>query len=582
MASYSNNIIAQAAKVVPDENRFMINRIGGINYSNSILDNTNNESNKDSEIDNDQHYVKDQKLLIEQSNDTLYKKDQHNLTFDLPKQGYDYISNITPLGMSMLSNHADRGYDYRDFPNELTKDKEGYDPYLGYLHEYGLIGKNKSRYNVDYINIDSANRTKYTTATTKCTIKLDRDPFLFIGSSLRIYLPDNDCNCINLHDKITINGVSEKEITMRSIVTNDFGTNVNYFEMEDGKQYMTITADNNIQVDTGLTTDIRDIYTDMIVDFKGFIGDKKIEWYFDTKMFVWDISPTHKNDIHKNDMFKNDICNNDTWHVRIMEDVLASIAPQHKCDCKCQCKCDYKYECKCQYKCQCKCDYNYDNNSKLTKEQQMKSYMMIADFIIDSYGTVIKINIDDNYLPYRSNIVWTDPLKQCNDCDNIYGNIYGNIPDKYYTDSLAALTLYDLHLAPSVPTTFYKTMDYFDKVQNIIRPIFLRTMKNVPNFISQYESKQISYPTLIRLVVPEAVKVLQTNMIGNIPVNMLNSRHRMYLTSAEIEKEANDNNNISINTTLTDIPLPDKFYIKLNNTYKKDVLIFVIRWKQVH
>lgn len=542
MASNSSHIISHAASVSPDESRYIINRIGGINYSNSVLANTTTDSNKDAEIDNDQQYVKDQKYLIEQSNDTLYKRDQHNLACDLPKEGYDHISKITPLGMSMLSNHADRGYDYRDFPSELAKDKAGYDPYLGYLHEYGLIGKNKSRYNVDYINIDSANRTKYTTATTKYTVKLDRDPLLFTGTTLRLYVPDvSVAKHISLHDKITINGVAEKEITIRSIVTNDFGTDIHYFLMENKKQYMTVTADNNVHIDTGLITDIRDIYTDMMVDFRGFVGDKKIEWYFDTRMFVWDIRPLSKND---------------GWRVRIMENVFGTsktnIKTQYniKNDDKCCCNDNYCNNCGCM------------NNYKISDEERLQSHMMIADFVVDMYGSVIKINIntDNGCLPYRSDIVWTDPLG--------ISEQYHEISEQYYTEALTTLTMFDLHTPPTVPTTFYKTMEYIDKVQNVIRPIFLRTMKKSPHFIAHYESKQKSYVTTVRLVVPEAVKITQTSMIGNIPVNMLNSRHKVYLTHNEIEKEV-DNNNVNINIISSDIPQPDKFYIKLNNTYER-------------
>jgi len=534
----SSNIITHAARAIPETNNFMFDHIGAIDFSNTNA----RVAPGDNELDKDISYVREQKALIEKHNDTLYKRDQHNESFDMPQQGFNVVSNIHPLGINMLPSHSDRGFDYRDFPQVLAKSREGYDPYIGYLYEQGLIGKVKSRYNVNYINIDSRDRNRQTTSRTRNIIKLNTDPIKFVGTSMRIKIPLGsgfEHNKISINDKITINNVTEKEITIRSIINDDFGDSIHYFLAEEGRQYMTVRADNNIQINSAFTSELKDRYTDanLKVDFRGFVGDRKTEWYFDTRMFMWEILPIIFLKLN------GDIIS--AKRVLITEDVLGVIRDR-SCDEACL---DVCHEAPCYEPC--------DSGPINTLDTEHNgSQMLIADFVVDDYGIVIKINSN---IPYRSNIVW------------INDGIVNMIPDIYYIEATNALLSVGLNIPPNVPTSIYTVMEYFERVQNIIRPIFLQTMiVTAPNFVLNYERANRTYHTTVRMIIPEATKVSTTNMYGNISLNLLNSQHRMYLTTTDIEDQTSVSNSTStLTSTLTSLPTLNRFYIKLNNPYIK-------------
>jgi hypothetical protein len=134
----TNNIISNASEDVPRNINFMLNHVGFHD-----------------KVDKDIDYVRQQKEIIDESNENLYQRNQHNINLITNLQ-----SSVNPFAMNMISNHGNKGFDYRDFPKEIEKDNEKYDPYIGYLHKNGLIGKNNSRYTTHYINIDSRYRNK--------------------------------------------------------------------------------------------------------------------------------------------------------------------------------------------------------------------------------------------------------------------------------------------------------------------------------------------------------------------------------------------------------------------------------------
>ncbi|VBB18312.1 putative minor capsid protein [Yasminevirus sp. GU-2018] len=508
------NIIATASRAVPEENTFMFGHIGGIGYAGGT------KVNKDDvALDTDSTYTREQEKLIDRQNDKLYKRDQHNESFDLPPQGYNHISQVHPLGINMVANHGDKGFDYRDFPRELAKDRELFDPYIGYLHKNGLIGKNKSRYTTNYVNVDSSNRDRKSSVKTKFTVRLDSDPLMFNGLFMRIYMPNTDQ--FSLNDKVTISGVTERELTMRSVIIDDFGTKVNYFLTEENKQYMTVSADNNMQINSGFTTEIKDLYTDMMVDLRGFAGDKKTEWYFDTRQYRWEFQPS------------TTTSGQPAWILKITEDVYAVTSA----------------------------------TASLPESAQVKAYMPIAEFKIDMYGSVVEIKPG---IPYNlDDLRWTEPPQYAGQ-----GGPPQIVEPQYYQNALSALTSLGLDQLPSLPTTIYKTMEYFDKVQNTIRSAFLDVVSvsivdvdKKSNFTLRYLEANKIYPTTVRIVVPEATKVTTTTMVGNISLNMLNAKHRMYLTSADVERDLGIYNVTT--TTTTDTPMTNKFYVKLNTPFSK-------------
>lgn len=503
-----SNDRAVNSRVIPEDDVYISPHIGGIDFA-STSDKINVS---DVELDRDINYTNTQKSLIDLRKDTLYKRDQHDETFDLPTSGYNHVSDIHPLGINMVANHTDRGYDYRDFPKELEKDRTLYDPYVGYLHKNGLIGKNKVQYTVHYINIDSSTRKKDSVATTKNTIRLDTNPLSFNGQFLRIYTQDTDL--FSLNDKITITDITEKETTLRTIITDDMGNSVSYFSTNEGVQYMTVLADSNIQINSGLTSEIKNQFNDIYVNFDGFIGDKKTEWYFDTRIYSWTMTPT----VNSSGVT--------VYNLVITEDVLGVTSA----------------------------------SSGNTEPNQVKENMLIAEMTIDKYGNVIFINPN---VPYNlDDIRWTEPSTTPGQ-----GTLPEGVPAAYYTDAISSLTQFGLNTPPNVPTSIYTAMEYFDKVQNTIRPIFLTYMTTVTNFNLRYSTQNKVYPTTVRIVVPEATVISTTSSVGNMPLNMLNGLHRLFLTSADVERDLGTYNSSS--TTSSDIPEANKFYIKLLTPFAK-------------
>jgi len=105
-------------------------------------------------------------------------------------------------------------------------------------------------------------------------------------------------------------------------------------------------------------------------------------------------------------------------------------------------------------------------------------------------------------------------------------------------------------------------MEYFQKVQNAIRPIFLSEINNpcYANIRLRFQNANAIYIDTVRLIVPEATRITTTSAIGNISLNLLNSTHRMYLTMADVE------NDLGITNTFGDnVPSANKFFVKLNN-----------------
>lgn len=502
-----NSTVRETARALPQANSYMLGHIGGIGSVGSM------ESTQTDIQDTDIKYTKEQKALIDASNKTIYQKTQHDETFDIPELGFNTVQNHHPLGINMINNHADRGFDYRDYPMELAKNREGYDPYVGWLHKNGLIGKNKSRYNTHYLNINSAFRNTKPITRNSSNIRLDTNPFAFVGSDLRITVPDT--SVFSLNDKITISGISEKEIVMRTIVTDDFGNTTNYFSLSPGLQYMTVNADNNMTINAGLTADIKDLYNDIKVSFTGFTGDRKTQWYFDTRNYIW----TFSNSV--------DLSGNPALTLRLTENVYGVTSA----------------------------------SSILPEADQIRSDMLIAEFQIDLYGKVIAISSVPSDV---SNIRWTLPPTAPSGSGTITPI---GVPSTYQSLVLNQLISLGLNALPNVPNSIYNVIEYFQKVQNAIRPIFLSLM-NTPanaNFGLRYTEANKVYPDTVRIITPEATKVTYASTIGNVSLNLLNSSHRMYLTSVDVEKDLKIYDPST--STATDIPAPLRFFIALNNPY---------------
>ena len=300
-----------------------------------------------SSVDRDVGYTELQRDIIQKSKQKLYNRRQHDIRFDLPENSYDPIKVAHPLGVTSVNSHGDKGFDYRDYPDNVAQDHEGFDPYIQYLHSKGLIGLNKSRYITNYVNIDSRDRNKYPCTKNESPIKLGLNPLSFNANILRMDVSNVSktiCNRLTPGTKIVIRGVDEYQYTLRTAVPDNFGNLVESFIFEEGKQYMKIDANNNIDVQTGNINDVKEDYADIKVRFEGFMGDLRKDAFFDFTDFIVNQFP--------------DPMNPDNTVFEIRENVYG--------------------------------------------DQLLK----IADFVIDKYGMVIE---DNTQRPYLDVITWTNP-----------------------------------------------------------------------------------------------------------------------------------------------------------------------------
>ena len=537
-----NNIASNTDNISPEFNTYMMPHIGG--------------RKKNNELDTDLEYTKQQKDLIDISKKTSFQRSQHNQSFDIPNSEFNTVQAQHPYGLNMLSNNSDRGFDYRDYPEDLEK-KITYDPRMKYLHKKGLIGKEKLRYNTHYINVNSAFRNINTVNKISSSVKLDPDPLSFSGNSLLISM--SDTSQFNLNDKITISGVSGNELVLRSSVTDDYGNNVNYFSLINDLQYMTVSAPNNMNINSAITSDIVDSYNDLTVKFSGFMGDTSTQWYFDLIKYTWSFTA---------------IPNTTNMLFSLYENVLAHSFSATT--------------------------FKLQNGSWVVDKLVPKN-MLITQFIVDQYGVVISnlYSIDDTILNYNNDLVWNilsfglDPSSpnyvapckipgspaiaeiQAAPGINYHPGIASQ-PGAYFETVSSLLVSLNLFFPPKTPVSFYIMMEYIQKIQNYMRPVFLTEMNtpsnNCQGFSYIYNINTATYANSVRIITPEQTVISTTSKIGNIALNLLNTSHRMFLTSINIETDLGIyNKDTSIATNILN---PNKFYIELDIPYTKAVFSY--------
>ena len=444
-------------RYTPEKNTYMYEHIGG----------TNEDDNKKRDIDI--NYTKEQKTIIDNSNKNNYERIANNNNIN--QSTYSNNSNNTeqPLGIS------DRGYDYDEFAKQNEEKKKEYDPYIGWLHKNGLIGKTKSVYNTQYIDIDSSYRNKKPITKIGAPIYLEDSPMSFYGNDLKIMV--SDTSQFNLNDKITISGFTEKKIVIRSVVDDDYGNKTNYFLLEEGKQYMTVTADINMNIGYNYQYDI---YKDMNISFSGFNGDIKTELYFNTTDFICSVEK---------------ITGTDNYTFTISEDVRSDKI----------------------------------NTTQFTESENMN--MIIVKFDVDIYGNVLSLPPDILFINENKNIYWdiTDFGKK---------NI---IDINYEVESRKYLLSSGLSTYPKSTLTIYELIEYVEKVQNVTRPILNYFMNDVYNNFFKKLFVDKPYSTSIRLISPNTTRITNASSIGNVFLNFINSSHQMYLTISDIGINSTNN-----------------------------------------
>lgn len=260
-----------------------------------MLEHIGDDSSADSRsVDSDVGYTELQRDIIDQSQEKLYDRRQHDIRFDTPRSGYDPIKTVHPLGVSSVHSHGDKGFDYRDFPKNVDQDHQNFDPHTQFLHARGLIGLNKTRYITNYVNIDSRDRNKLPCTKDSSPIKLVTDPLSFNADILRICLDDVPGSAISRltpGTKIIIRGLEEHSFTLRTAVPDNFGILVESFVFEEGIQHMRVEASNNIDVQTGDIVNVKEDYVDNKVRFSGFKGDVMKRFTFDFNGFIVTLMP---------------------------------------------------------------------------------------------------------------------------------------------------------------------------------------------------------------------------------------------------------------------------------------------------
>ena len=371
------------------------------------------------------------------------------------------------------------------------------------IHNKRFSGESKSNYITHYINIDSSYREKLPSIKISHTYRLGDHPIVINGSKLCIAIDDG--HDLKINDQITINDIQNKSLIVRSFIIDMYGNKIEYFKLEENKQYMTITADINIWTGNNFTTtDIQKIN----VILEGMMGDKKTDWYFDTTKFSWTTIPI----------------NTTQYLIQITENVHAVLS----------------------------------SSSGLLEDDQIPIQMLIAEFIMDEYGTIQSIT----QVPYPTNdMSWTDPISYT-------GNIIPlppiQVPAQYIQGATNSLIANNLYNPPPLPGTFYDVMKYFEDVQNIIRPIFFLNITTQPNncFVLQYEKYDKTYDTEITIVDPMTTRTSITQSIGNQSLNVLNTLHQVFLSFSDLQK--------SFNIVIPSTPInQDTMYVRLNTPYHK-------------
>jgi hypothetical protein len=481
--------------------------------------------NKDQDIELSD-YLDGQKQILENQNKNIYRKKKNqpiNLDQDQEKNIYSGAQGQYPNSLSSIGTRSYKGFDYREYEEE---ENEEYDPYIGYAHKKGLIGKNNSRKITNYIHIDSRQRNRDTQSFINETINLDPNPFSFQGNFLKVNV--NDTSKLFPNDKISIGGLTEKKISLRTVTRDLSGNLVRSFEFIEGQPFFRINTNNNTNVNQFFSTDNLYQYDDIEVDISGFIGDRRSSWVMNIpdKMILqaYNLNQTPPEGAVL-----------PITRFLLREDVGAILS-------------------------QFVNDQGEVINSdgSLSSNQNRNDYIYIMLWDVDATGKVVFAwNLRN--LPYSNyQFLWRGTNLPPHGIPRVGAN--NNFSTGYFkigNDAISALT------PLSFPTTFFEVIRFTEEVQNIIRPIFFDFVTNEDlittgsNFLQNNDNYQLS----VNFTLPELTVTQLIPSVGNIPVNQINGKHRMYFSSDQIIQETDPIFPITENITA------DKFYIKLNDEF---------------
>jgi hypothetical protein len=214
------------------------------------------------------------------------------------EQEYTYDDIINPI----FSPDTLIKQDFNIKDTNTIKTSE-FDPYLNYLDEKGLSkGKPQVRYNIDYINIDSLNRTSESYNNPLKIYQLNNNSLDIINNTLRIHVGESVLNDFNIGDKISITNITpmEKIYNSYDLIDSNYVSIINFIE---GKSYAVINFNPNVNIviDNNTLNSTLDIYKyydtiNIKVKISGVIGTStyKIQNFFNQKELI----TMYKNDIN--------------------------------------------------------------------------------------------------------------------------------------------------------------------------------------------------------------------------------------------------------------------------------------------
>jgi hypothetical protein len=229
----------------------------------------------------------DDSTYIEEKNKIVNEKREKKKTF---YEDSIINPNFTPDEFIKQQTHIKE-------TNKIETDE--FHPYLNYLESKGLLNKNPQvRYNIDYINVDSANRNKEPYNIPKKLYQLDNNCLDITDNYLNIHINKTQISDFTIGDKISLTNILPLEKTY-----NCYDTSYNqviYFES--GKSYATIKINPNVNIlyNESINTSTLDLYkyydtTNVYVKISGVIGTSsyQIQNFFSSTNTI---SEMYKND----------------------------------------------------------------------------------------------------------------------------------------------------------------------------------------------------------------------------------------------------------------------------------------------
>jgi hypothetical protein len=246
--------------------------------------------NRDIVTDYDKNNV-DKKSYVDEKERLLKNK--------FKSDDYNFTEVKTPINPLFVPNALITNQLNYNAVNQINQRE--YDPLLHYLNEKGLYDKNtKIRYNVDYVNIDSANRNISSRNMIKTNIKTSQNSLSIFGNKLSIQLSESQTALFKVGDKITISNLNPVEIKYKAF--NSL--------LLPPPPIMTFTANQNyvqININPNCNPDQYIYYTNVNtkhvkVTISGVIGVKKIgsDYYNDkTVAYIGNIPTSFLNSEHQ-------------------------------------------------------------------------------------------------------------------------------------------------------------------------------------------------------------------------------------------------------------------------------------------